>query len=66
MSRHAPHDVRHVQCRGCCVRSFAVIDGPLPACLVCGAQRWRVLGTWDLRRQSRPLTLPRVHSQELV
>ena len=54
MSRHAPHDVRHVQCRGCCVRSFAVIDGPLlPAWSVAP----RAGAFWDLG-SSAPVAAP--------
>jgi hypothetical protein len=62
MSRYAPHYVLHGPCRGCGVRSLAVIDGLLPACLVCDAQRRRIVGTWALRRPSWSLTLSRGHS----
>ena len=53
MSRHAPHDVRHVQCRGCCVL-LRRDRWPTP----CLPGLWRPalarLGTWALRRQSGP------------
>ncbi len=57
MPGHAQHYVLHVACRGCGARFFAVIDGVLPACLVCGAQRWRIVGIWNLRTQVWPSTL---------
>ncbi len=66
MPGHAQHYVLHVACRACGARFFAVIDGPLPACLVCGAQRWRIVGIWNLRTEAWPSTLPHVRSKELV
>ena len=60
-----PRNVLPVRCRPCRRGSFAE-PGPLPPCPQCGAQRWHLIGDWDVRREAKLPTLPRVCSQEGV
>jgi hypothetical protein len=42
----------------CCGQRHIGTPVLLPSCPQCGAQRWRVLGVWDLCREACASTLP--------
>jgi hypothetical protein len=63
--RLVPRNGLPVRCRQC-RRGYVVEPSPLAHCPQDESQCRRMLELWDVGRQWWPLTLPRVHSQELV